>query len=44
MTAQATVRPTVDAAYEYCEAVTRKAASNFYWGFRLLPRRAPPRA
>jgi len=37
MTATATVRPTVDAAYEYCETVTRKAASNFYWGFRLLP-------
>ena len=37
MTAPATIRPTVDAAYEYCESVTRKAASNFYWGFRLLP-------
>ena len=37
MTAPATVCPTVDAAYEYCETVTRKAASNFYWGFRLLP-------
>ncbi len=37
MTATAMVRPTVEAAYEYCEAVTRRAASNFYWGFRLLP-------
>ena len=37
VTSTATVRPTVDAAYEYCESVTRKAASNFYWGFRLLP-------
>ena len=45
MTATASVRPTVDAAYEYCETVTRKAASNFYWGFRLLPgeRRPAPR-
>src|SRR6266850_7051579 len=25
------------AAYEHCEAVTRRASSNFYWGFRLLP-------
>src|SRR6185369_10831004 len=25
------------AAYEHCEAVTRRAHSNFYWGFRLLP-------
>ena len=24
-------------AYEHCEAVTRAASSNFYWGFRLLP-------
>ena len=24
------------AAYEYCAARTRRAASNFYWGFRLL--------
>jgi len=37
MTATATVRPTVEAAYEHCESVTRRAASNFYWGFRLLP-------
>src|SRR5206468_12404526 len=25
-----------DAAYEYCADVTRRASSNFYWGFRLL--------
>ena len=25
------------AAYDHCEAVTRRASSNFYWGFRLLP-------
>jgi phytoene synthase len=37
MTATATARPTVDAAYEHCETVTRRAGSNFYWGFRLLP-------
>src|SRR5438128_2328032 len=24
------------AAYDYCAARTRRAASNFYWGFRLL--------
>jgi len=27
----------VAAAYDHCEALTRRAASNFYWGFRLLP-------
>ena len=37
MTATARVRPTVEAAYEHCQAVTRRAGSNFYWGFRLLP-------
>ena len=37
MTATALARPTVEAAYEHCEQVTRRAASNFYWGFRLLP-------
>lgn len=37
MTATATARSTVDAAYAHCEAVTRRAGSNFYWGFRLLP-------
>ena len=36
MMATATVRPTVEAAYEHCQMVTRRAASNFYWGFRLL--------
>src|SRR5262249_8856180 len=25
------------AAYDHCEAITRRASSNFYWGFRLLP-------
>ena len=25
------------AAYDHCEALTRRASSNFYWGFRLLP-------
>ena len=25
------------AAYDHCELVTRRASSNFYWGFRLLP-------
>ena len=28
--------PQVAAAYEHCEELTRRAASNFYWGFRLL--------
>src|SRR5262249_13232694 len=37
MTATALARPSVDAAYEHCAAVTRRAHSNFYWGFRLLP-------
>ena len=36
MTATAHTRSTIDAAYEHCETVTRRAASNFYWGFRLL--------
>ena len=36
MTATATARPTLEAAYEHCQVVTRRAASNFYWGFRLL--------
>ncbi|HXJ34868.1 MAG TPA: presqualene diphosphate synthase HpnD [Candidatus Eisenbacteria bacterium] len=36
MTATAIVRPSVEAAYQHCEEVTRRAASNFYWGFRLL--------
>jgi phytoene synthase len=29
---------TVDQAYEHCEALTRRAAANFYYGIRLLPR------
>jgi 15-cis-phytoene synthase len=37
MTATAIARSTVDAAYAHCETVTRRAGSNFYWGFRLLP-------
>jgi phytoene synthase len=37
MTATAPARPSVEAAYEHCAAVTRRAHSNFYWGFRLLP-------
>ena len=36
MTATALARPTVEAAYEHCATVTRRAGSNFYWGFRLL--------
>lgn len=36
MTATAESRGPVAAAYDHCEAVTRAAASNFYWGFRLL--------
>jgi len=27
----------VDAAYRYCERVTRRRAANFYYGIRLLP-------
>jgi phytoene synthase len=37
MTATAAAHPSVEAAYHYCADVTRRAASNFYWGFRLLP-------
>jgi phytoene synthase len=36
MSAPALARGAVAAAYDHCEAVTRAAASNFYWGFRLL--------
>src|SRR5436309_9830520 len=32
------VRHALSAAYDHCEALTRRASSNFYWGFRLLPR------
>ena len=28
----------IDRAYEACEAITRRAAANFYFGIRLLPR------
>jgi phytoene synthase len=31
------LRGTVSGAYEHCEMLTRRASSNFYWGFRLLP-------
>ena len=37
MTATAHALPSLEAAYEHCAAVTRRAHSNFYWGFRLLP-------
>ena len=37
MIATALSRSAVDAAYDRCEAITRAAHSNFYWGFRLLP-------
>jgi phytoene synthase len=37
MSEAATVRSPLTAAYDHCEAVTRRAHSNFYWGFRLLP-------
>jgi 15-cis-phytoene synthase len=30
-------RGAVAGAYEHCEMLTRRASSNFYWGFRLLP-------
>ena len=31
------LRGTVSGAYDHCELLTRRASSNFYWGFRLLP-------
>ena len=31
------LRSPLSAAYGHCEALTRRASSNFYWGFRLLP-------
>src|SRR5262245_65519054 len=31
------VRNPIAAAYDHCETLTRRASSNFYWGFRLLP-------
>ena len=30
------LRSPLSAAYDHCEALTRRASSNFYWGFRLL--------
>jgi phytoene synthase len=32
------VRMRVEHAYEHCESLTRRAAANFYYGIRLLPR------
>ncbi|TMA57199.1 MAG: hypothetical protein E6J75_08085 [Deltaproteobacteria bacterium] len=37
MSTPALVTTPLAAAYEYCAARTRRASSNFYWGFRLLP-------
>jgi 15-cis-phytoene synthase len=37
MMAVAVAGSAVEQAYEHCEALTRAAHSNFYWGFRLLP-------
>jgi phytoene synthase len=31
------VASSLAAAYDHCETLTRRASSNFYWGFRLLP-------
>ena len=36
MSTAAVATTPLGAAYEYCAARTRRAASNFYWGFRLL--------
>jgi 15-cis-phytoene synthase len=33
----ALAQSTLAAAYDHCETVTRRASSNFYWGFRILP-------
>jgi phytoene synthase len=30
-------RSPLAAAYDHCETLTRRASSNFYWAFRLLP-------
>lgn len=32
------MRGDLDAAYEYCQALAKKEARNFYYGFMLLPR------
>jgi 15-cis-phytoene synthase len=37
MAAAVALRNPIAAAYDHCELVTRRASSNFYWGFRLLP-------
>src|SRR5262249_32444006 len=37
------LRSPLAAAYDHCETVTRRAASNFYWGFPVLPHH-PPRS
>jgi phytoene synthase len=37
MSALAPARSPLAAAYDYCELLTRRASSNFYWAFRLLP-------
>jgi phytoene synthase len=37
MSMSALARNPLAAAYDYCETVTRRASSNFYWAFRLLP-------
>src|SRR6185295_14984980 len=33
----AEMSPAVAAAYDHCDELTRRAASNFAWAFRLLP-------
>jgi 15-cis-phytoene synthase len=35
--AAAPARGALAAAYDHCELLTRRASSNFWWGFRLLP-------
>ena len=32
------MRDDLDAAYDYCQALTKREARNFYYGFMLLPR------
>ena len=32
------MEPTVAASYEFCGKIARRAARNFYFAFRLLPR------
>jgi len=38
-TAAATAASDIAKAYEYCEDVTRRSSTNFYYAFRLLPAR-----